>query len=367
MDICMQPNVLCGTSHNYFVQLAPGETRTFRARMRVQRPGERWRMRFSNTVDSTWDDGSVSRANTPGGAFEIVSAAFSDGEATARVTFGGEPACAVAPRACITSDSCRIGSRGGYIEFRWCLRAGGEGARVPATPDSQALCSFAPGEHTFDGADAFTDAQTLEPANLCALPDMFEAEGAPLRRMTFLGDSITQGCGTRIDMYESWAARIAAELSDRYASLNLGLGFAQIGDAASDGAWLSRAKDCDIINVCLGVNDILHGEGDSAICIERLRRIVAALKAAPRPPRVVLFTVPPFDYEGENIARWRAINAAISAPGHLGADHSFDMARVLSIGGEREYMSKYGPHPDGVGGAAVAREYIDVFLPGIGG
>ena len=40
----------------------------------------------------------------------------------------------------------------------------------------------------------------------------------------------------------------------------------------------------------------------------------------------------------------------------------FDMASVLSIGGEREYMSKYGPHPDGVGGAAVAHEYVENFI-----
>lgn len=180
--------------------------------------------------------------------------------------------------------------------------------------------------------------------------------------MVFLGDSITQGCGTRIDMYESWAARIAQALAGRYASLNIGLGYAQIKDAARDGAWLARAKNADVVNICLGVNDILHGEGKSDVCIDRIRNIISKIKAAPAAPRVVIFTVPPFDYEGEHITNWRAINAAIAAPEHLGADAMFDMAHILSLGGEHEYMSKYGAHPDGTGGAAVAQEYVEKFI-----
>lgn len=362
MEKVMQPNVLCGTSHNYFVRLAPGESRTFRVRMRVQRPGYKWRIGYSNTVDTTWDNGLVSYANMPGSLFEIVSAAFANEDGFSPVTFNGEKSRSVASREIILSDTCDANVVDGYIEFRWCLRAGAQGAIIPATPDSQALCYYADGEHTMDSAYFFTDALTLEPQNLCVLPDLFEAEGTPLLRMVFIGDSITQGCGTRVDMYESWAARIAKALADRYASLNIGLGYAQIKDAASDGAWLARTKNADVVNICLGVNDILHGEGDADICIERLRSIIAAIKAAPKAPRVVIFTVPPFDYEGDYITNWRMINAAIKAPGHLGADAMFDMASVLSIGGEREYMSKYGPHPDGVGGAAVAHEYVENFI-----
>ena len=362
MEKVMQPNVLCGTSHNYFVKLAPGESRTFRVRMRVQRPGDKWRIGYSNTVDTTWDDGLVSYANMPGSAFEIVSAAFASVDGFSPVTFDGKASRMVAPREIILSDTCDAKAIDGYIEFRWCLRAGEQGAIIPATPDSQALCYYADGEHTADGADAFTDALTLEPQNLCVLPDLFEAEGAHLPRMVFIGDSITQGCGTRVDMYESWAARIAQALADRYASLNIGLGYAQIKDAASNGAWLARTKNADIVNVCLGVNDIFHGDGSADICIERLRSVIAAIKAAPKAPRVVIFTVPPFDYEGDYITNWRRINTAIKAPEHLGADAMFDMASVLSIGGDREYMSKYGPHPDGVGGAAVAREYVENFI-----
>lgn len=352
------PNVLCGTSHNFIVRLSPGQARTFRARMRVQRPGNRWRISYSNTADSTWDDGSISRANVPGSEFTIVSAAFSDGTRVQPLTFDGLPGHKVLPGEIITSDACDMHSRDGCIEFRWCLRAGANGAIIPATPDSQALCSYADGEHTLDDAQAFTDACALEPENLCALPDLFEAEHAPLPLMLFMGDSITQGCGTRRDMYESWAARIAAELAPRYAALNIGLGFARIRDAASDGAWLRRAKRDCVLNMCLGVNDIMQGEGDSALCIDRLRAAISALKAAPHAPRIVLFTIPPFDYIGADIANWRAINAAILAPEHLGADYAFDMASVLSRGGEQDYLAKYGPHPDGTGGAAVAEAYI---------
>lgn len=361
----MQPNVLCSTSHNKFVLLAPGECRTFRMRIRVQRPGCRWRIGYSNTVDSTWNDGSESYGNMPGGSFDIVSAAFVSGDTCVPVTFNGQPGRHVAPRDVFRSDVCIAESTDGYIDFRWCLRAGEAAAIVPATPDSQALCWYADGDVSRAEADAFRSALELEPGNLCAMPDLFECEGEALPRMVFIGDSITQGCGTRIDMYESWAARIADALANKYAALNIGLGYARISDAARDGAWLARAKTGDIVNVCLGVNDILQGDGDSAACIERIRSIVTALKSAQKPIRVVLFTIPPFDYEGANIAKWRAINAAISGEGHLGADYVFDMARVLSIGGEHEYKAKYGPHPDGVGGAAVADEYVNNFDPTI--
>lgn len=363
----MQPNVLCGTSHNTFIWLAPHEARTFMATMRVQRPGARWRFSLTNTIDTTWADGTRSRADTPGGTYDIVSAAFSNGLATVPVTFQGARGRTVLPDEHVTSDICDIRSaRSNFITFRWCLRAGADGAIVPATPNSQALCAHAPGDATFAGPEAFTDARTLEgeDENMCALPDLFEAEGAPLRRMTFIGDSITQGVGTRIGHYESWAARIAAALADKYASLNLGLGYAQIADAARNGAWLSRAGCCDVVNMCLGVNDLLHGDGER--CIERLRTAVAALKAAPHAPRIVLFTTPPFDYEGRDIERWRALNAAITAPDHLGADTVFDMARVLRLDADHAHLAKYGPHPDGLGGAAVAEEYVQRFMPAAG-
>lgn len=363
----MQPNVLCGTSHNTFIWLAPDESRTFSATMRIQRPATRWRFSLTNTVDTTWADGSRSHADMSGGTYDIVSAAFLNDTASAPVTFDGASGCTVHPDEHLISDVCDIASADSrFITFRWCLRAGRAGAIVPATPNSQAVCAFAPGNATFDPPEAFTDARTLEgeDENMCALPDLFEAEGAPLRRMTFLGDSITQGVGTRIGYYESWAARIADALSDRYAALNLGLGYAQIADAARNGAWLERARQCDVVNVCLGVNDLLHGDGTQ--CVERLRNAISALKQAHDAPRVVLFTTPPFDYEGPDIERWHTLNAAITAPGHLGADDVFDMASVLALDAANDHMAKYGPHPDGTGCAAVAHEYVCHFVPAAG-
>ena len=122
MEKVMQPNVLCGTSHNYFVRLAPGESRTFRVRMRVQRPGYKWRIGYSNTVDTTWDNGLVSYANMPGSSFEIVSAAFANEDGFSPVAFNGEKSRSVASREVILSDTCDANVVDGYIEFRWCLR-----------------------------------------------------------------------------------------------------------------------------------------------------------------------------------------------------------------------------------------------------
>lgn len=161
MEKIMQPNVLCGTSHNYFVKLAPNETRTFRVRMRIQRPSDKWRIGYSNSVDTTWDDGSVSYADMPGSEFEIVSASFVYGNNFSQVTFDGKQSRRVAPREVILSDTCFAHTSDGYIEFRWCIRAGENEATIPATPDSQALCSYADGVHTSGDVSVFTDALTL--------------------------------------------------------------------------------------------------------------------------------------------------------------------------------------------------------------
>ena len=358
-----QPNVLCSTSHNFIYPVFKGDIHTFMTRIRVQRPADHWRVGFTNQVDSTWDDGSLSFANLPGASMRILSAAFACGNNFFSVTFQGQPSITVPSCAQILSDVCPARVQNGYLEFHWCVEALSDGV-LPATPDSQALCWHTPGDRTFSPADSLPSALELSPPNLCVLPDLFEAEGEALPKMVFLGDSITQGCGTRIDLYESWAARIAAAFSEKYAALNIGLGFARLRDAASDGCWLKRARDADIVNVCLGVNDILQNQDTAQTSVSNLQKIVSCLKTAPRHPRVVLFTVPAFDYEGENIEKWNFINAAIRAPGHLGADHVFEMALYSSQGPDAPHKSRYGSHPDGIGGEAIARAYVEEFAPG---
>ena len=112
-------NTPTSTSHNMTIALQRGEARTFRALLRPVETGARlWRFRVSNVVDSTWDDGSASWADLPGGRFEIVSAsacAEAGGVMTAPepVTWGGEAGRAVEPGEWAVSDPAGAGGRRG--------------------------------------------------------------------------------------------------------------------------------------------------------------------------------------------------------------------------------------------------------------
>ena len=358
-------NTGISTSHNYHVVLEQGETATFRILLKPVQAGPLdWRFFFSNTVDSTFADGSVSRANMPGGRFEIVSASVSAADearvpgAFWPVTWQGRAARVVEPDERLTSDSVRVNvPEGGYIVFSWCLRGLAPHTVVPATPDSQSLCYRAAGEAASSPMQAFAE------DNLIVAPDGFEADRRVKAQMAFIGDSITQGCGTRVNFYEQWVARIARGIESDVAVWNIGLGYGRGMDAALNGAWLEKAARADIVNVCLGVNDLGIGERTSAQIIESLRAVVAGLRERNRAVKVVLFTVPAFDYVDQKEIYWREVNESIRSAGHLGADALFDMAAMVGQAAPNENRSFFGGHPDGRGGAAVAGEYLTAFWP----
>lgn len=357
-------NTPTSTSHNSRIVLNRGETRTFRVLLRPIEAGPfLWRFRFSNCIDSTWDDGSESWADLPGGRLAIVSAgacAEADGAMgePMPVTWGGAAGREVGPCEWAVSDAVALDiPRGGHIAFTWCLRALEDGAILPATPDSRALCYSAPGEATAAPMAAFQE------DDLACLPDAFEANRPVSARMVFMGDSITQGVQTQMDACEQWAARIALGLGREAAAWNIGLGYGRAADAAKNGAWLGKAAGADIVNLCFGVNDLLHGSRDADVLAADLRAAIACLKARNPRAKAVLFTIPPFDLTGEDEARWRAVNALIRGGDHLGADAVFDIACVLGCEAPKDNMAFFGGHPDGRGGAAVAGEYLSAFWP----
>lgn len=55
-------------------------------------------------------------------------------------------------------------------------------------------------------------------------------------KIGYLGDSITQGIGTKENSYKHWNAILSEKLGEDYAYWNLGIGCASSADAASDGA-----------------------------------------------------------------------------------------------------------------------------------
>ncbi len=345
-------------SHNKFITLKKGELVTFRALLRPVVPGKlTWRFRYSHTVDSTWADGSESRANIPGGRFEIVA---STAGAADENTVVGEflpvtwPEAVVEPAACIESAPIELDiSEGGYVAFSWCVRALEDDCVLPATQDSQSLCWTQPGNKTLSPANPFD-------CSFVMLPDAFEADRDVKLKMVFMGDSITQGCGTGINTYSAWATRIIMGMQQDVSGWNIGLGFGRAEDAALGGAWLSKAKQADVVNLCFGVNDLLSGQRTADEVIAFLKTAVDALHAAK--VKVVLFTVPPFDLHCDEEKYWRAINARIREDA-LGADFMFDFAALLGRSAPEDNLTIFGGHPDGRGGALVAGDYLSRFWP----
>ena len=347
-------NTLCGTSNNYMLT-ENVDRLTCRCYIRPYEHGYfNWRFWFSNAVDSTFGEADVAWANRPGGSWSIVSADISladsvDGEVygTTPVFFNGSASYNVNTNERFWSDPVRFGVKNGqYLVWTWTVT----GSQIPCTPDSQIPCRWL--------SDGKWIPYTFGPGNCIPKPNMFAADRGERRRLVFIGDSITQGCGTGMDKYEQWAAQIGNQLDPSVWSVwNIGLGFGRAYDAVTDKAWLWRAKNAgDITAVCFGVNDTIRGRSADDIWRD-LCRISRSIRDCGG--KVLLLTIPPFDFAGNKESVWREVNRRIREYGTSVADGVFDIATVLGLDAPEDNRAKYGGHPDGIGGAAVAKAFID--------
>ena len=165
-------------------------------------------------------------------------------------------------------------------------------------------------------------------------------------RIGFIGDSITQGIGTPKNSYEHYAAVIAEKLGNEYSYWDIGIGYGRGNDAATDGAWLFKAKQLDVITVCFGVNDIFRDFTAEQI-IKSLETIMAKLRSAG--VKVLIQTVPPYDYAGAMIEKWTRVNDHIRSSMAERADGYFDVVPVLRKSESEPHMAKFGGHPNSEG------------------
>ena len=337
-----------GSANQLLARFPAAVTQEGRVSYRLSHGGENFALLFSNRVDSTFADGEISRAGDPGGEFEILSLrvglakkAGEEPDAWRDVTFGGVRTRTVkAGEGLFCTDPIPLGAAAGD-HLRYDIVVRGE-------------CFPYHEEITLKVVSREVGG-SFAPDKRIPVPLMIGSDRPVSLRIGFLGDSITQGCGTDEDSYDHWAAKIEEGLPDNISVWDLGIGYARAYDAASDGLWLERAKTCDAVSVCFGVNDLFHDrtveeiEGD-------LRCIMAALSSAGC--RVILFTVPPFDFEGILLERWRQVNAAIR--GSLGreADAVFDFAAVLGHSEPEQHLAVYGGHPNAEGCAVLAKEFL---------
>ncbi len=297
----------------------------------------RYSFLFSNIIDSTFADGEDSFANFICETWRMHSlkvAVTKDvtlGELPMQnVTFCGNLEKTVHPAEIFHTDAIELtAEKGEYI----CLEMAFYGTVLPYLEEI-----LIPAYRKAEGG-------AFEKCNRVPLAQMVGCDRKVDKRIAFWGDSITEGIGTPENSYAFWAARFAELCGGQNAYWNLGIGCGRAVDAASGGSWFYKAKQADIVFVCFGVNDIFHVRSAEEIQ-KAIGTIVKRLSAS---SRVILLTVPPFDYAGESLATWRSIVEYEKAlPCEV-----FDTSAVWGMP-NAPHRAKYGGHPNEIGSEEMA-------------
>ncbi len=291
----------------------------------------RYAFLFSDVIDSTYADGSVSRSEDVCGGYTItrlsvgVCDAPSDSPALQPVTFKSAASCTLKTGETVSTDAVALSAETGqYL----CVEIGFCGNTVPCHTETQIPVFVKEG-------DAFV------PSYEVPLPGMVGCDRPVKHRVAFLGDSITQGIGVEPNSYAHWNAVLAEQIGTENSYWNLGLGFGRAMDAAKNGAWLNKAKHADVVTVCFGVNDLGRNRtaeqivGDLAFIIKTLQESGC---------RVLLQTVPPFEYSPETHAKWEQVNHTLRTVLRHRADAFFDVESALGSDSTR-----FGGHPNAEG------------------
>lgn len=255
------------------------------------------------------------------------------------LTFSGEESKAAEP-GLFSSDPIRLNiSTGEYL----CLELRYFGERIPCHPE----CIIP--IYEWDGV------RWKYSVNM-PLPCMIGSDRPVGGRVAFLGDSITQGVGTPVNGYSHWNALLAEKLGHGYSYWNLGIGYGKISDVASDGIWLSKAKTCDTVFLCFGVNDINGDYGADTIKADLYRTVTLLREAG---CRIILQTTPPYDYPENRRLVWCQVNDYITGELSSLADRLFDVRPVLSKSPEEPHKTRFEGHPNEEGCALWADALYD--------
>lgn len=340
-------NTLAGSGNQFYFLPGDNETHTGRIYYKVYAGGRYdYSLLFSNMIDSTYSDGSQSHCNLLCEEWEIVKASIGvcdccsenfagEVEKFYPLTFQGNTHKTVMPGEFFTSDAVELETKKDSclcLEIEFC------GSMIPYHEES-ILPVFE------------NDNGKWIPSKRVPFPGMIGCNRNVRARIGFLGDSITQGIGTAVNSYLHWNARVAEAIGPDYSYWNLGIGFGRAADAASDGAWLFKAKQMDMIVMCYGINDICQGKEQEQIKKDLLTVVWKLQKAG---VKVLIQTLPPFDLQGEALEKWLHINAYVRNTLVEYADGIFDVVPVLLEGAESGGRARYGGHPNEEGCKAWA-------------
>lgn len=346
-------NSTAGSGNPYFFCPEDPEKKIVgRTYYRITFGGEyRYSLLYSNLIDSTFADGNISHCNLVVDEWMIHGmriglcdkgnvATCAEPEEWVPVTFDRKKEKQVAPGEIFATDPVTLNAKSGeYL----CVEMTFSGKMLPCHPES-VMSAYV------DSGNGFAR------ENNQPFASMIGCDRKVKKRLVFLGDSITQGIGTPVDSYEHWCARVAEQLGEETACWDIGLGYGRAADAATGGAWLFKARQSDAICVCFGVND-LEQTWDPERLEKNLRTIVNELKKEGK--RVLVQTVPPFDYPEELRILWNRVNRFIKEELAGEADTVFDVVPILGQK-EKSHMARYGGHPDGQGCAAWANALVPV-------
>ena len=341
-------NTLAGSGNQFIFTSNGNEVKTGRIFYKIYCGGRyNYSFLFSNVTDSTFADGKISAKNhicpewtihrlragrlrffPEGITYEQMAAAggiCNDIGDVKDVTFCGEKEKKVAKGEIFYSDPVEMEfCKGEYL----CVEITFSGTEIPCHEESLLPTFIRNGEF-------------WEYSHGVPVPSMVGCDRNIKGRIAFLGDSITQGIGTPLNSYRHWNALFAEKLGQDFSYWNLGLGFGRAEDAASGGVWLKKAKNSDFCFVCFGVNDLLQGRRKEAI-MRDLRHIYKELTASGA--KVIMQTIPPFDYPEELRKVWSDINDFIKNDPTFG--EVFDVVPFLRESEEKPFNARFGGHPN---------------------
>ena len=255
------------------------------------------------------------------------------------LTFSGED-CIVAPTELFRTDPISMYfEKGDYLCLEICV----SGGRIPCHPECVTPI--------FDLTDNRLTATTDMP-----LPCMIGTDRPVKGKIAFLGDSITQGVGTDIGSYKHWVALLSDMLPEDYSPWNLGIGYGKASDVSDFEHWFSKAASCDTVFVCYGVNDI-NGDTDACELKRRLSTLVDRLNSLGK--RIILQTIPPYDYPEARRLVWEEVNRYITDELSKAVLRVFDVREVLSLSASEPHKTRFGGHPNAEGCALWARKLYE--------
>ena len=355
-------NTVISTGCNTIIKNA--ESVTYRAWFPVEAAGSfDYRFYFSNTVDSTWGDGSDSYVGMPGGSYTIESAKVYDGgtefdanvtpSVSVPVTFSnGSTTKEVQPDETFWSDTVNITiPEDHYLLWEWTI----SGSNIPAIAMSNLAYSYA--DHGDGKGFLYT--------NEIPVPQLVGCDREVSARIVTLGDSVTQGCQTTEFAQQFWAAQLLDQLgAEDYSLWNLGIGYARASDCAKDEDWLNRAiAGADVITVAFGTNDIISGPygGNGHATADEMENDVRKItqKCTDSGIKTILWNSPPFDLTPELEEIRTAYNQKVEGiADDCGASY-FDVAALLADPSDAA-KTVYGQHPNDEGGTVIADALVKV-------